>query len=198
MGDLIKSENYTGKEKFDFTYFDESNKKHNVSSIDIIRDEYDMYHIEFNGEIMEEFKSLVITITENYLAEVSESFYSQIFLKYFESGEYKLSGKYTWNERIIGFIDIDQKINFSYQAKGSSTKMNGTQISVIKDIPNDTLIKGVISFNNFPEAIYFISDPGTEWGYNVEYEIEFDKKPQSVSKEFFEWFTYSAADKLAI
>ena len=205
IGDFINityenhSTYYTGKEKFKFEYSDKSNNSYTSNSIDISVDEsINELHIEFDGERIDAFESLVITITEEYLAEVSDVFYNRVFLKYFESGEYNLSGKYTWNERIFNFIDIDQKIDFTYQPKNSHEKINGSQISVIKDLPVDTLIKGVISYNNFPEAIYFISDPGTEWGYYVEYEIDFGKQSQSVSKEFFEWFTYYAADKVAI
>ena len=197
IGDIIESQNYIGKENFKFNYYDESNRKYSAKSIDISSDNYSGCVIEFNGERMADFDSLIITITEDYFAEVSNDFYTKIFLEYFEAGEYCLSGKYSWNEHIISFIDINQNINFTYYVKESGIKMNGTQISVIKDIPTDTLIKGVISYNNFPEAIYFISDPGTEWGYNVEFEIDFGKKSQSVSKEFFEWFTNNPANKVA-
>ena len=55
------------------------------------------------------------------------------------------------------------------------------------------LSKHVVRYDTHADvAIYFISDPGTEFHFDVEREIDFGDTPQTVSKEFFEWFSYVA------
>ena len=56
--------------------------------------------------------------------------------------------------------------------------------------------KSVICYDTYYQpAISWERDPKTEWIYNVEREIDFGETPQTVSKEFFEWFT-TVADKV--
>ena len=197
MGSMLKSEDYIGKENFNFEYYNESNKKQTAQSFLLSEKEDKLYMcLELDGVIMEVFQSLVINITEEYFAEVSDEFYTKIFLKYFESGKYNLSGKYMWDKALVFFDDIEQNIKYTYSLKNSTAKMTGTKIKVIEDIATTDLVKGIISYDDIPEAIYFVSDPYTEWGYAVEYEIDFGKNHQTVSKEFFEWFTYDAANKV--
>lgn len=186
---------WTGKERFNFDYTI-GNKTYSAQSFGIAKEDT-KYFIEINGEKLEALDSLVITITEEYLAEVSDGFYNEIFLKYFEKGEYALSGKYTWYEegRLVYFTDIEQEINFTYSPK-NSTSTKGTKIIVIEQLSEPGVIKNVIRYDTYYQpAISWETDPHTEWIYNVEREIDFGAESQTVSKEFFEWFT-SVAEKV--
>ena len=188
---------WTGKERFNFNYII-GDKTYNAQSFEIIKKE-NKYFIEINGEEIEALDSLVITITEEYLAEVSDNFYNKIFLKYFESGKYTLSGKYMWHYEVglTFFIDVEQEINFTYTPKNSSsTSVKGTKIIVIEQVAEMDVSKSVIRYDTYYQpAISWERDPKTEWIYNVEREIDFGETPQAVSKEFFEWFI-TVADKV--
>ena len=195
IGTLTSSKDWIGKERFSFDY-EKADKVYNAHSFDIIKseDEYSNYSIEIDGETMEAFNSLVITVTEEYFAEVSDEFYNKVFLKYFEKGEYAISGKYKWQNYLTHFIDIEQDINFTYTPKNSKS-VNGTKIMVIKNVDEIDVLKSIIRYDTYYNpAISFESDPNTEWIYNVEREIDFGETSQTVSKEFFEWFT-SVAEK---
>ena len=125
--------------------------------------------------------------------------YNEIFLKYFEKGEYLLSGKYLWlaSGRLIHFTDIEQEINFTYTPK-NSTSTKGTKIIVIEQLSEPGVIKNVIRYDTYYQpAISWETDPHTEWIYNVEREIDFGAESQTVSKEFFEWFTKCAEKQVA-
>ena len=188
---------WTGKERFNFDYTI-GNKTYSAQSFGIAKEDT-KYFIEINGEKLEALDSLVITITEEYLAEVSDVFYNEIFLKYFEKGEYLLSGKYLWlaSGHLIHFTDIEQEINFTYTPK-NSTSTKGTKIIVIEQLSEPGVIKNVIRYDTYYQpAISWETDPHTEWIYNVEREIDFGAESQTVSKEFFEWFTKDAEKQVA-
>ena len=201
MGSITKShymfteiDKWTGKERFSFDY-KIGDKTYSAQSFGIAKEDT-KYFVEIDGEKLEALDSLVITITEEYFAEVSDGFYSEIFLKYFEKGEYALSGKYTWYDEgsLVYFTDIEQEINFTYTPK-NSTSTKGTKIIVIEQVNEPNVLKSVIRYDTYYQpAISFESDPNTEWIYNVEREIDFGETSQTVSKEFFEWFT-SVAEK---
>lgn len=202
MGGAITEKNmftgidkWTGKERFNFDYAI-GNKTYSAQSFGIAKEDT-KYFIEIDGEKLEALDSLVITITEEYLAEVSDGFYNEIFLKYFEKSEYALSGKYTWYEegRFVYFTDIEQEINFTYTPK-NSTSTKGTKIIVIEQVNEPYVLKSVIRYDTYYQpAISWETDPNIEWIYNVEREIDFGAESQTVSKEFFEWFT-SVAEKV--
>ena len=200
MGGAITEKNmftgidkWTGKERFNFDYAI-GNKTYSAQSFGIAKEDT-KYFIEIDGEKLEALDSLIITITEEYFAEVSDDFYNKVFLKYFEKGEYAISGKYVWLENVTKFIDIEQEINFAYTPK-NYTSTNGTKIIVIKQVNEPGVSKSVICYDTYYQpAISWESDPNTEWIYNVEREIDFGAESQTVSKEFFEWFT-SVAEKV--
>lgn len=202
MGSITEShyifteiDKWTGKERFSFDY-KIGDKTYSAQSFGIAKEDT-KYFIEIDGEKLEALDSLVITITEEYLAEVSDGFYNEIFLKYFEKGEYALSGKYVWLESITEFIDIEQKINFIYTPINSKVT-SGTTITVIDGVAEQDVSKSVIRYDTYYQpAISWESDPKTEWIYNVEREIDFGAESQTVSKEFFEWFTKVAEKQVA-
>lgn len=202
MGGAITEKNmftgidkWTGKERFNFDYAI-GNKTYSAQSFGIAKED-EKYFIEIDGENLEALDSLVITITEEYLAEVSDGFYNEIFLKYFEKGEYAISGKYKWQNDLTWFIDIEQDINFTYTPK-NSTSTKGTKIIVIEQVNEPSVIKSVICYDTYYQpAISWETDPNIEWIYNVEREIDFGAESQTVSKEFFEWFTSVAAKVVA-
>lgn len=199
MGGAITEKNmftgidkWTGKERFNFDYAI-GNKTYSAQSFGIAKEDA-KYFIEIDGENLEALDSLVITITEEYFAEVSDGFYNEIFLKYFEKGEYAISGKYKWQNDLTYFIDIEQDINFTYTPK-NSTSTKGTKI-VIEQVNEPGVLKSVICYDTYYQpAISWEFDPNTEWIYNVEREIDFGAESQTVSKEFFECFT-SVAEKV--
>ena len=200
MGSITKShymfteiDKWTGKERFSFDY-KIGDKTYSAQSFGVAKEDT-QYFIEIDGEKLEALDSIVITITEEYLAEVSDGFYNEIFLKYFEKGEYAISGKYIWESNFTHFIDIEQKISFTYTPINSKTT-TGNTITVIYQVAEQDVCKSVIRYDTYYNpAISFESDPKTEWIYNVEREIDFGAESQTVSKEFFEWFT-SVADKV--
>lgn len=204
MGSITKShymfteiDKWTGKERFSFDY-KIGDKTYSAQSFGIAKEDT-KYFVEIDGEKLEALDSLVITITEEYFAEVSDGFYSEIFLKYFEKGEYALSGKYTWYDEgsLVYFTDIEQEINFTYTPK-NSTSTKGTKIIVIEQVNEPNVLKSVIRYDTYYQpAISWESDPNTEWIYNVEREIDFGAESQTVSKEFFEWFTKVAEKQVA-
>ena len=202
MGSITKShymfteiDKWTGKERFSFDY-KIGDKTYSAQSFGVAKEDT-QYFIEIDGEKLEALDSLVITITEEYLAEVSDGFYNEIFLKYFEKGEYALSGKYVWLENITEFIDIEQKINFTYTPTNSKVT-SGNTITVIDGVAEQDVSKSVIRYDTYYQpAISWESDPKTEWIYNVEREIDFGAESQTVSKEFFEWFTKVAEKQVA-
>lgn len=178
---------WTGKERFSFDY-KIGDKTYSAQSFGMVKKDT-RYFIEIDGEEIESLGSIVITITEEYLAEVSDDFYNKVFLKYFEKGEYAISGKYIWESNFTHFIDIEQEINFTYTPK-NSTSTKGTKIIVIEQVNEPNVLKSVIRYDTYYQpAISWESDPKTEWIYNVEREIDFGAESQTVSKEFFEWFT---------
>ena len=203
MGTITKSHNihmeildkWTGKERFSFDY-KIGDKTYSAQSFGIAKEDTE-YFIEIDGEKLEALDSLVIIITEEYLAEVSDDFYNEVFLKYFEKGEYALSGKYVWLKDITVFIDIEQDINFTYTPK-NSTSTKGTKIIVVERVNEPIVVKSVIRYDTYYQpAISWESDPKTEWSYNVKREIDFGAESQTVSKEFFEWFTKVAEKQVA-
>lgn len=202
MGSITKShymfteiDKWTGKERFSFDYTI-GDKTYNAQTFGIVKEDTG-YFIEIDGEEIESLGSIVITITEEYLAEVSDDFYNEVFLKYFEKGEYALSGKYIWEDAITEFIDIEQKISFTYTPINSKTT-TGNTITVIDQVAEQDVCKSVIRYDTYYNpAISFESDPNTEWIYNVEREIDFGAESQTVSKEFFEWFTKVAEKQVA-
>ena len=202
MGSITKShymfteiDKWTGKERFSFDY-KIGDKTYSAQSFGVAKEDTE-YFVEIDGEKLEALDSLVITITEEYLAEVSDGFYNEIFLKYFEKGEYALSGKYVWLENITEFIDIEQKINFTYTPTNSKVT-SGNTITVIDGVAEQDVSKSVIRYDTYYQpAISWESDPKTEWIYNVEREIDFGAESQTVSKEFFEWFTKVAEKQVA-
>ncbi len=205
MGSITESYNifgafldrWTGKERFSFDY-KIGDKTYSAQSFGVAKEDT-KYFIEIDGEKLEALDSIVITITEEYLAEVSDDFYNEIFLKYFEKGEYALSGKYTWYDEgnLVHFTDIEQDINFTYTPK-NSTSTKGTKIIVVEQVNEPIVVKSVIRYDTYYQpAISWESDPKTEWIYNVEREIDFGAESQTVSKEFFEWFTKVAEKQVA-
>ena len=192
-------EKWTGEEEFTFDYYDSEGVLRHANKFKIFVEDY-QYYLQIDDTVIsddhnERFGSLVINITEPYFAEVSWDFYTIVFLHYFEQGEYSLSGKYTWNDNFPMYIDVEQKINFTYSIKDHSDKKTGTTITVDYLIATGDpyLSKHVVRYDTLTEAaIYFISDPGTEFYFDVENEIDFGETPQTVSKEFFEWFTITA------
>ena len=202
MGSITEShymfteiDKWTGKERFSFDY-KIGDKTYSAQSFGIAKEDT-KYFIEIDGEKLEALDSIVITITEEYLAEVSDGFYNEIFLKYFEKGEYAISGKYIWESNFTHFIDIEQKISFTYTPINSKTT-TGNTITVIYQVAEQDVCKSVIRYDTYYNpAISFESDPKTEWIYNVEREIDFGAESQTVSKEFFEWFTKVAEKQIA-
>ena len=186
---------WEGKERFSFDY-KIGDKTYSAQSFGMVKKDAG-YFIEIDGEEIEALDSIVITITEEYLAEVSDDFYNKVFLKYFEKGEYAISGKYVWSDAVTEFIDIEQKISFTYTPINSKTT-TGNTITVIYQVAEQDVCKSVIRYDTYYNpAISFESDPNTEWIYNVGREIDFGAESQTVSKEFFEWFTKVAEKQVA-
>ena len=143
---------------------------------------------------------IIITITEPYFAEVSSDFYDSVFLRFFEKGEYVLSGTYCFNNRMdeTGILSAPrgvQYLKFEYSAwnpMGDDYGWENYNSDFIQII--DTTDGAQMNYSNTGNVASFSYQ--VESGYFNDNVSRFVwlTSPQSVSKEFFEWFTM-VADK---
>ena len=182
---------WTGTENFSFSYLGSDSRKYSATKFGISKNEYDSNILFFDALQVDEFGSCIITITEPYFAEVSEWFYYDIFLKYFEEGEYTLSGDYLFNESMyytLRYIPNGiYNLNFKYSSNGE--EYSSSFIQLIDSSVGETVMNYSTRAN---VATYWWKEYSGIFDENISSSIKIET-PQTVSKEFFEWFTDCAA-----
>ena len=187
----ISESSWTGTENFSFSYLGNDNKKYSATKFIISQGEYYDNIISFDSVQMQDFYSCIITITEPYFAEVSEWFYNDIFLKYFEKGEYTLSGDYEFNESMYYCLTSipNGLYNLEFKYFFNGTEYSSSFIQIIDSSDSETVMNYSTRAN---VATYLWKQYDGSFNENISRSIVFET-PQTVSKEFFEWFTDCAA-----
>lgn len=200
---VVSFGSWQGTVQFKFEYYNNLGVKQSASKITQSQDTYGYYMLKFDdyvaygydGEAYEYKKNYngIITVTEEAFAVVDQSFYG-IFTQYFEAGEYTLSGKYEFREEAFaigsGLLNAPEgthNVSFKYLGTdGTEYHSDYIQILTTSDGPQ-------MNYSGRGNVAYF-SYSG-EWGaYDSNFKpyVIFEA-PQTVSKEFFEWFTSVAA-----
>lgn len=196
---------WEGSVQFKFDYYNNLGVKQSASKITHYIDDHFYWTLKFDDYVVAEWTDEngyetkydpVITIIEENFAVVDENFYT-LFQKKFEKGEYTLSGKYEFREDAfaLGFGLSDDSllgvhnIKFKYlNANGNEYYSDYIQILATSNGPQ-------MNYSNRGNVAYF--SQSDEWGgfdENLQRYVIFEA-PQTVSKEFFEWFTF-VADKV--
>lgn len=204
---VVSFGSWQGTVQFKFDYYNNLGVKQSASKITQSQDALGYYTLKFDDyvaygydEEAYEYKknySGIITITEEAFAVVDQSFYG-IFTQYFEVGEYTLSGKYEFREGAFatgsGLLNAPagtHNVSFKYLGTdGTEYHSDYIQILTTSDGPQ-------MNYSGRGNVAYF-SYSG-EWGaYDSNFKpyVLFEA-PQTVSKEFFEWFTSVAAKVVA-
>ena len=173
-----------GSANFDFEYTDTSGVKRTGRSITC--SQYDLY-IDGVAQGRMSSKSLVITITEEYFAEVSSDFYYDAFLPHFEEGTYTLSGTYSFNMLKACDDLYNAPIGIQYMTfKYYDNNYNEFSSSFIQITKNRN--RWDLNYSNFTSVIYHEQGGDSDYTRSLSGYIIFET-PQTVSKGFFEWFT---------
>ena len=191
--------NWRGTVQFKFDYYNNLGSKQSASKITISSndsevkfDDYLAYGYDDNFGAYKRNYDGIIVITEEDFAIVDQAFYN-VFQQYFEPGEYTLSGKYEFD--VEYFMFGAPLLNAPYGTYNIRFKYLGSDRTVYY---SDYI--QILETSNGPQmnysnrgniAYYSWNDDWGAWDDNfLEYVIF--EQPQSVSKEFFEWFTYYA------
>ena len=197
---------WIGTAQFKFEYYNNLGVKQSASKITRTIDNDGHYLLKFDDYVAYGWEDIdyysgqynknysgIITITEEYFAIVDQSFFD-IFQKYFEAGEYTLSGTYKFDEddcySALGCPQGIEYLNFKYLDK----RNNEYYSTFIQR--TETGGECQINYSNHGKVLYFNYD--AEWGCFDETRLQryvIFETPQTVSKEFFEWFT-TVADKV--
>lgn len=194
---------WEGTVQFKFDYYNNLGTKQSASKITHYIDDKGDWTLKFDDYIVEGceyidysyegFKNYsgTITITEENFAIVDQTFYD-IFLRYFEAGEYTLSGKYIFDDNsdyiLSGCPRNIEYVNFKYL----DTAGNEYYSTFIQCVETGNAVQ--MNYSNKGNVYYY--DYWDEYGYfnrTLQLYVIFET-PQTVSKDFFEWFT-SVADK---
>ena len=194
---------WEGTVQFKFDYYNNLGTKQSASKITRYIDDKGYWTLKFDDYIVEGceyidyssewFKNYsgTITITEEDFAIVDQTFYD-IFLRYFEAGEYTLSGKYIFDDNsdyiLSGCPRNIEYVNFKYL----DTAGNECYSTFIQCVETGNAVQ--MNYSNIGNVYYY--DYWDEYGYfnrTLQPYVIFET-PQTVSKDFFEWFT-SVADK---
>ena len=182
---------WEGETNFSFNYLGSDGRKYSATKFGISKGEFGSNIIYFDNLEIEQFDSYIITITEPYFAEVTEWFYYDIFLRYFEKGEYTLSGNYEFDEsmyyRLNDLPNGIYNLNFKYFYDG--IEYSSSFIQLIDSSDYEVVMNYSTRAN---VATYWAKEWNGEFEPSVDRYIKIES-PQTVSKEFFEWFTSCAA-----
>ena len=201
---VINFGQWEGTVQFKFDYYNTLGVKQSANKITRYQDDNGYWIMKFDDYVAYSYDTEdynykknynnIITITEKDFAIVDQSFYN-VFLQYFEAGEYTLSGKYDFGEENI-YTALScpkgiQYLNFKYLDKnGNEYYSTFIQCIETSDGPQ-------VNYSNYGKVLYF--SYSHEWG-NYDSNLQtyvIIETPQKVSKEFFEWFT-SATTKIVV
>lgn len=204
---VVSFGSWQGTVQFKFDYYNNLGVKQSASKITQSQDALGYYTLKFDdyvaygydGEAYEYKKNYsgIITITEEAFAVVDQSFYG-IFTQYFEAGEYTLSGKYEFREEAFaigrGLLNAPagtHNVSFKYLGTdGTEYHSDYIQILTTSDGPQ-------MNYSSRGNVAYFsYSDEWGAYDSNFKPYVIFEA-PQTVSKEFFEWFTSVATKVVA-